>query len=264
MGVANVLVVPLVALPPTVHDEAAPRALVIDGTGGTMTRHPGKTESRPDKVASHPYKADRKPGFRREDRPHQVGKANPSEDPSLTELSEEGREEDEERRQEGGRRRRRKGSGDDSGGDDGGDDGGVPAAPASDEAAGADPVDCQWDTWNDWDTCTASCGGGGQARSRTYTEAQNGGAECPGMGEETQSCNEDVCTTTTLKPVKIKLSNDAKQGLFMLFILLFIFSPMGIACWCSCLCLCACFLYQRSQNQKNQGKGAGKGYDDDY
>merc|ERR1719181_1047493 len=108
----------------------------------------------------------------------------------------------------------------------------------------------------------ATCGGGGAMRSRKYTEEKNGGKKCDGDAEETQSCNEDVCTTP--KPVKIKLNNEAKTGLFMLFILLVLFSPMGIACWCSCLCLCACFLYQRSQNQKNQGKGAGKGYDDDY
>jgi len=71
-------------------------------------------------------------------------------------------------------------------------------------------VDCQWTAWSAWDTCNATCAPGGtssiaqyfllvahcalgtQARTRTETPAQNGGAACVGNSRETQTCNADV------------------------------------------------------------------------
>ncbi|MBI4699452.1 MAG: thrombospondin type-1 domain-containing protein, partial [Nitrospirae bacterium] len=55
------------------------------------------------------------------------------------------------------------------------------------------PVDCVVSNWSDWGTCSASCGGGTQARTRTIvTPPATGGAECPALSEE-QSCNTHAC-----------------------------------------------------------------------
>ncbi len=55
------------------------------------------------------------------------------------------------------------------------------------------PIDCVVSAWSDWDTCSAICGGGTQARTRTIvTPPANGGAECPALSEE-QSCNTHAC-----------------------------------------------------------------------
>ena len=57
-----------------------------------------------------------------------------------------------------------------------------------------DAVDCLWDTWNEWTTCTATCGGGEKGRKRAVVqEASGGGVPCTGPMNEFRSCNEDPC-----------------------------------------------------------------------
>ena len=56
-------------------------------------------------------------------------------------------------------------------------------------------VDGSWGTWSSWGSCSATCGGGSQRRTR---ECDNpapaaGGSECPGSGEEVLSCNTETC-----------------------------------------------------------------------
>ena len=55
-------------------------------------------------------------------------------------------------------------------------------------------VDCEWDKFGAWSTCTETCGGGEQFRTRKVkTKAAFGGAACPGNATETQACNENAC-----------------------------------------------------------------------
>jgi hypothetical protein len=50
-------------------------------------------------------------------------------------------------------------------------------------------------SWSDWSGCSKTCGGGTQARTRTYTEPKYGGAHADDYQtlEETRVCNSDSC-----------------------------------------------------------------------
>ena len=56
-----------------------------------------------------------------------------------------------------------------------------------------------WGNWNDWATCSATCGGGVQSRTRGCTDPspQGSGDQCPTDAnndeEETQACNGMTC-----------------------------------------------------------------------
>ena len=54
-------------------------------------------------------------------------------------------------------------------------------------------VDCAVDSWGSWATCSRSCEGGSQSRSRSIiTHPQHGGAACPDT-QESRSCNTQSC-----------------------------------------------------------------------
>ncbi|KAJ8315426.1 hypothetical protein KUTeg_007576 [Tegillarca granosa] len=57
------------------------------------------------------------------------------------------------------------------------------------------PIDGAWVPWTSWSVCSVTCGGGSQSRSRTCTDPapQYGGANCPGSGSSSQSCNTHNC-----------------------------------------------------------------------
>lgn len=59
----------------------------------------------------------------------------------------------------------------------------------------ADKLDGGWSVWSAWSTCTVSCGGGTQTRSRSCSEPVpvNGGAECVGHDTESQPCSSQDC-----------------------------------------------------------------------
>ena len=62
-------------------------------------------------------------------------------------------------------------------------------------------VNCQWSTWESWQSCSVSCGEGTQQRTRTKSvEAQNGGSECPGSHYEIQNCNTNSCQPKCANP----------------------------------------------------------------
>ena len=57
------------------------------------------------------------------------------------------------------------------------------------------PVDGGFADWTPWGTCTVTCGGGTQDRTRSCTNPapQYGGASCVGDTFGQQSCNTQVC-----------------------------------------------------------------------
>ena len=65
----------------------------------------------------------------------------------------------------------------------------------ADKAPTWDECECRWDTWEAWSSCTATCGGGTQKRSRAVwsldTPDCEGFEACatPGSGWQTQACN---------------------------------------------------------------------------
>ena len=62
-------------------------------------------------------------------------------------------------------------------------------------------VDCVMSSYGSWGTCSKTCGGGFQSRTRTIvTPGKNGGASCP-CTTETQQCNTQAC------PVDCKVSD---------------------------------------------------------
>jgi len=57
------------------------------------------------------------------------------------------------------------------------------------------PINGDWSGWSSYGSCSVSCGGGTQSRTRTCTNpsAQYGGAACSGSASESQSCNTNQC-----------------------------------------------------------------------
>lgn len=57
-------------------------------------------------------------------------------------------------------------------------------------------LDGIWGTWSTWASCSVTCGGGSQARTRICNNPApaSGGATCPGSGVEFQSCNSQICS----------------------------------------------------------------------
>lgn len=56
-------------------------------------------------------------------------------------------------------------------------------------------VDGVWTSWSSWGSCTVTCDGGSQDKTRTCTNpaAQYGGADCVGVGSASQQCNTQAC-----------------------------------------------------------------------
>ena len=51
-----------------------------------------------------------------------------------------------------------------------------------------------WGTWDTWATCSKTCDGGVQVRTRKVTtHEENGGTACSGLSTEQQDCNTGTC-----------------------------------------------------------------------
>ena len=58
-------------------------------------------------------------------------------------------------------------------------------------------VDGSWSDWNNWGTCSQTCGNGTTSRTRTCTKPTpvNGGRNCSGNDKEVRSCNDKPCAS---------------------------------------------------------------------
>ena len=55
-------------------------------------------------------------------------------------------------------------------------------------------IDCVWNDYSEWTSCSKDCGGGMRSRTRTIkVAAQGGGKECIGPKESAKVCNAQVC-----------------------------------------------------------------------
>jgi len=66
------------------------------------------------------------------------------------------------------------------------------------------PIDGGWGDWGDWGTCSVTCGGGDEARTRECNNPppQHGGADCTADGStnsETQTCNVNTCPSCSFE-----------------------------------------------------------------
>jgi len=69
---------------------------------------------------------------------------------------------------------------------------------AAEEEAGCNfdacPVECEWNDWEDWSPCPATCNGGTRSKSRSRKqEASNNGKPCAGNKTAIERCNPDPC-----------------------------------------------------------------------
>ena len=55
-------------------------------------------------------------------------------------------------------------------------------------------VDCLWNAYGEWNSCSVSCGVGEQQRTRNIkTSAAFGGKNCTGVANETRACGITEC-----------------------------------------------------------------------
>ena len=69
--------------------------------------------------------------------------------------------------------------------------GGAPSEGAPSE--GALSVDCQWSSWSSPSSCTKSCSGGKQEKTRHKTVEERYGGTCSGSSSQINDCNIQKC-----------------------------------------------------------------------
>ena len=80
-------------------------------------------------------------------------------------------------------------------------------------------LDGNWGVWTSWGTCSASCGGGTQQRSRECdSPAPNyGGAACDGSTSDSQNCGAEACPIGNSEQQLTNLSIGSKYGQMWVF-----------------------------------------------
>ena len=56
-------------------------------------------------------------------------------------------------------------------------------------------VNCEWNLWESYSTCSVTCGEGTKTKKRTKSVEESGGGTCSGENEKTVSCYEGECTS---------------------------------------------------------------------
>ena len=59
-------------------------------------------------------------------------------------------------------------------------------------------VNCKWSNWGSYSSCSKTCGGGTQSRSRSKTIIEANGGSCPGSSTMTKDCNTQNCPSKFL------------------------------------------------------------------
>ena len=54
-------------------------------------------------------------------------------------------------------------------------------------------VDCSWKSWNTWQSCSKTCGGGTQKRTMSVNPVKFGGTNCTGTNNEDRECATQSC-----------------------------------------------------------------------
>ena len=67
-------------------------------------------------------------------------------------------------------------------------------------------VDCQWGQWGRWTSCTKTCGGGIQTKTRIQKHAETGGRSCLGKTFKDRHCNTKSCRT---RPISIEIDSSS-------------------------------------------------------
>ena len=55
------------------------------------------------------------------------------------------------------------------------------------------PEDCVWGSWSTWSSCSKTCGGGIENRSRNKTKVEQNGGNCSGSRFDIKTCNTLSC-----------------------------------------------------------------------
>jgi len=55
------------------------------------------------------------------------------------------------------------------------------------------PVDGVWASWQSWQSCNVTCGGGQMQRHRTCAGPYFGGKHCDGSADDIDDCNTHEC-----------------------------------------------------------------------
>ena len=72
-------------------------------------------------------------------------------------------------------------------------------------------TDCKWSAWDQWSSCSKTCGRGLQEITRTVAiSAKNGGRACVGSNKDSRLCNNGAC-----KGIKAK-NTPFRNKMFML------------------------------------------------
>ena len=79
-------------------------------------------------------------------------------------------------------------------------------------------VACVWGAFDAWSTCSKTCGGGVQIRTRKVdTHAENGGAACTGLSSEQQDCSTDACPAGNCTILVLSRQYKRNDNIFCIF-----------------------------------------------
>ena len=59
-------------------------------------------------------------------------------------------------------------------------------------------VNCEWESWGSFSSCTKTCGGGTMHRTRSKSREEEFGGTCTGKSREEKTCNNQDCPGKTL------------------------------------------------------------------